>query len=99
MDQIADIADKFGSGTIRLTVEGNVLVLDIPDEKLADAQVRSLWHIHTHTPLCTHLHRQTERQTCSHTHTATHTNTQLRSARCRDVLLRRCALHVRAAGV
>ena len=37
MDKVADLADKFGSGTIRMTVEGNILVLDIPEDKLAQA--------------------------------------------------------------
>lgn len=37
MDAVADIADKYGSSTIRMTVEGNILVLDIPDEKLEAA--------------------------------------------------------------
>jgi len=34
MDQIANVADTYGDGRIRLTVEGNVLVLGVPDDKL-----------------------------------------------------------------
>ena len=34
---LADIADRFGSGTIRLTVWQNCLISDIPEAKLTDA--------------------------------------------------------------
>ena len=34
---LADIADRFGSGTLRLTVWQNLLISDIPDTKLDDA--------------------------------------------------------------
>ncbi len=34
---LADIAERFGSGTIRLTVWQNLLISDIPDSGLADA--------------------------------------------------------------
>jgi ferredoxin-nitrite reductase len=34
---LADIADRFGSGTLRLTVWQNLLISDIPDAKLDDA--------------------------------------------------------------
>jgi ferredoxin-nitrite reductase len=34
---LADIADRFGSGTLRLTVWQNLLVSDIPDAKLDDS--------------------------------------------------------------
>jgi ferredoxin-nitrite reductase len=37
MRGLADIADRFGSGTIRLTVWQNLLISDIPDDKIADA--------------------------------------------------------------
>jgi ferredoxin-nitrite reductase len=38
MRGLADIAERFGSGTIRLTVWQNLLISDIPDEKVAAAQ-------------------------------------------------------------
>jgi ferredoxin-nitrite reductase len=34
----ADIADKFGDGNVQMTVEGNVLLLGIPDDKLEEAK-------------------------------------------------------------
>ncbi len=34
---LAAIAEKFGSGTLRLTVWQNLLISDVPDEKLAEA--------------------------------------------------------------
>jgi len=37
MRGLADIADRFGSGTIRLTVWQNLLVSDIPDERVPEA--------------------------------------------------------------
>ena len=37
MRGLADVADRFGSGTIRLTVWQNLLISDIPDARLADA--------------------------------------------------------------
>lgn len=36
--QVADIADQFGSGTIRLTVWQNLLISDIAKERVAEAQ-------------------------------------------------------------
>ena len=38
MRGLADIADRFGSGTIRLTVWQNLLISDIPRERMAEAQ-------------------------------------------------------------
>ncbi len=38
MSGIADIADRFGSGQIRLTVWQNLLLIDIPDDKKADVE-------------------------------------------------------------
>lgn len=37
MHGLADIADRYGSGTIRLTVWQNLLISDIPDGKMPDA--------------------------------------------------------------
>ncbi len=37
MRGLADIADRFGSGTIRLTVWQNLLISDIPDERIPEA--------------------------------------------------------------
>ncbi len=37
MRGLADIADRYGSGTIRLTVWQNLLISDIPDERMAEA--------------------------------------------------------------
>lgn len=37
MHGLADIADRYGSGTIRLTVWQNLLISDIPDAKIPDA--------------------------------------------------------------
>ena len=34
----ADLADKFGDGNIQMTVEGNILFLNIPDAKLEEAK-------------------------------------------------------------
>jgi len=38
MRALADIAERFGSGTVRLTVWQNLLISDIPDAVLAEAQ-------------------------------------------------------------
>ena len=38
---LADIAERFGSGTLRLTVWQNLLISDIPDAQLDDALARS----------------------------------------------------------
>jgi ferredoxin-nitrite reductase len=38
MRGLADLADRFGSGTVRLTVWQNLLISDIPDERLDDAK-------------------------------------------------------------
>jgi ferredoxin-nitrite reductase len=38
MRGLADVADRFGSGTIRLTVWQNLLISDIPRERMAEAQ-------------------------------------------------------------
>jgi ferredoxin-nitrite reductase len=38
MRGIADIADRFGSGTIRLTVWQNLLISDIPNERIAQIE-------------------------------------------------------------
>ena len=38
MNGLADIADRFGSGAIRLTVWQNLLISDIPNEKIDDAK-------------------------------------------------------------
>ena len=38
MRGLADIADRFGSGTLRLTVWQNLIISDIPDEKLNAAK-------------------------------------------------------------
>ncbi len=38
VDQLCDIADEFGSGEIRLTVWQNVIIPNIPDDKLIAAQ-------------------------------------------------------------
>ncbi len=37
MRGLADVADRFGSGTIRLTVWQNLLISDIPDARMAEA--------------------------------------------------------------
>jgi ferredoxin-nitrite reductase len=38
MRDVADIAERFGSGTIRLTVWQNLLISDIPDARVEDAK-------------------------------------------------------------
>ena len=38
MRDVADIAERFGSGTIRLTVWQNLLISDIPDARMDDAK-------------------------------------------------------------
>ena len=38
MRGLADVADRFGSGTIRLTVWQNLLISDIPRERIPEAQ-------------------------------------------------------------
>ncbi len=37
---LADIAEQLGSGTIRLTVWQNLILSDIPDDRIADAEAR-----------------------------------------------------------
>jgi ferredoxin-nitrite reductase len=57
MRGLADIADRFGSGTIRLTVWQNLLISDIPDEKMPEAlaAIEALGLGHSAGPLRTGL--------------------------------------------
>ena len=57
MRGLADIADRFGSGTIRLTVWQNLLISDIPDERMPDAlaAIEALGLGHSAGPLRTGL--------------------------------------------
>ena len=57
MRGLADIADRFGSGTIRLTVWQNLLISDIPDASLPEAlaAIRALGLAHEAGPLRTGL--------------------------------------------
>ncbi len=57
MRGLADIADRFGSGTIRLTVWQNLLISDIPDDRVAEAlaAIEALGLGHTAGPLRTGL--------------------------------------------
>jgi ferredoxin-nitrite reductase len=53
MRGLADIADRFGSGAIRLTVWQNLLISDIPDERIPDvlAAIEALGLHHSAGPL------------------------------------------------
>lgn len=57
MRGLADIADRFGSGTIRLTVWQNLLISDIPNERIAEAcaAIEALGLGHSAGPLRTGL--------------------------------------------
>ena len=57
MHGLADIADRFGSGTIRLTVWQNLLISDIPDERMPEAlaAIEALGLGHAAGPLRTGL--------------------------------------------
>jgi ferredoxin-nitrite reductase len=57
MHGLADIADRFGSGTIRLTVWQNLLISDIPDERIPEAlaAIEALGLGHSAGPLRTGL--------------------------------------------
>ena len=57
MRGLADIADRFGSGTIRLTVWQNLLISDIPNERMPDAlaAIEALGLGHSAGPLRTGL--------------------------------------------
>ncbi|AQL42525.1 ferredoxin--nitrite reductase [Halorientalis sp. IM1011] len=46
--ELADLADEYGSGEIRLTRRQNPLVMDVPDEKLDDLLAHDL--LETYTP-------------------------------------------------
>ncbi len=57
MRGLADIADRFGSGTIRLTVWQNLLISDIPNERMPEAlaAIEALGLGHSAGPLRTGL--------------------------------------------
>ncbi len=57
MRGLADIADRFGSGTIRLTVWQNLLISDIPDDRMPEAlaAIEALGLGHSAGPLRTGL--------------------------------------------
>lgn len=40
---LADVADKYGDGTLRLTVEENVIIPNVPEEKLAALQAEPIF--------------------------------------------------------
>ncbi|WP_435062887.1 nitrite/sulfite reductase [Halobaculum sp. EA56] len=46
--ELADLADEYGSGEVRLTRRQNPLILDVPDDELGDLLAEPL--LETHTP-------------------------------------------------